>query len=361
MEGWNDWLLYSYPTAEPFVDVRCVTEFLKKKHYVVVSDQENPCYGILTSDDLLEHPHKLVIDCMSKKENVQMEDSFDVMREKFKQSSSEALPVYSEDLFIGVLEKTNILIKCKNEIDEINKRKKGHSEFKESLLHNLYHEIRTPLSHVLGFMNVLSEMEHKDLKDTTKYQHIVKNGSRQFLQFMNELIDLSILESGEIVNINPSEFYPEDLFIDLKAQFESNMDVKTKTTIRYVKPIPNRMIVSDYKRLKQILYHLLNLAIYHPNVASSILIGCENFPDQEHIRFYIKNETATVNDVQGQIIKNSCQEGKENDAYKFGWSLEFTKKMIKLIRGSFDLEIDDQRKVCAYVTVPIMLTTSEFC
>jgi K+-sensing histidine kinase KdpD len=177
---------------------------------------------------------------------------------------------------------------------------------------------------------------------------------------MNELIELSILESGENININPHEFYPEDLFIDLKAQFESDMEVETKTTIRYVKPISNRMIVSDYKRLKQILYHLLNMAIYHPNVDSFILMGCENIPDQEHIRFYIKNETAVVDDVQGQIIKDSCQEGNGYDTYKFGLGLEFAKKMIKLIHGSFDLEIDDQRKVCAYVTIPIMLTTSEF-
>jgi hypothetical protein len=229
MEDLKDWLIHSYPTADPFAGVQSVTECLRKKHYLVVSDQDNPCYGILTSDDLLEHPHKLVIDCMSKKENIQIDDPYEVIYKKFEQSSSEALPVYCEDGFVGILEKTYTLVKFKDKIEKINKKIEGQSDLKESILHNLYHEVRTPLSQVLGFMNVLSEIEQNDSTSILKYQHVIRNGSRQLLEFMNELIDLSVLNSGERLDISLNEFYPESILSNLITQFESDKDTETTT------------------------------------------------------------------------------------------------------------------------------------
>jgi K+-sensing histidine kinase KdpD len=359
MEELKDWLIYSYPTADPFAGVQSITECLQKKHYVVVSDRDNPCYGILTSDDMLEHPHKLVIDCMSKKEVIQIDDPYEVIHKKFKQSSSEALPVYSEDGFVGVLEKTYTLIKYKDKIEEINKKFEGQSDLKESILHNLYHEVRTPLSHVLGFMNVLSEIDKNDLTNILKYEHIIRNGSRQLLEFMNELIDLSILNSGDSLNITLNEFFPESIFSNLITQFESDKDSETKTTVGFVKPKEKTMIVSDYKRLRQILSHLLDLSIHHSSVDSTILMGYGKLPDQEHIRFFIKNETALIDYEQWQIIKTSYQEENNLDLNSHSFSFDFAKKIAKLLHGSIDLEIDDQRKVCAYVTIPLRLTASE--
>jgi len=356
MEELKDWLIYSYPTTEPFAGVQSITGCLKKKHYVVVSDRDNPCYGILTSDDLLEHPHKLVIDCMSKKDNIQIDDPYEVIHKKFEQSLSEALPVYSKDVFVGILEKTYTLIKYKDKIEQINKKLEGHSDLKESILHNLYHEVRTPLSHVLGFMNILSEIDQNDLTNILKYQHVIRNGSRQLLDFMNELIDLSILNSGESLNISLNEFYPESIFTNLITQFESDKDPETKRTVGFVKPKEKTMIVSDYKRLRQILSHLLDLSIHHSNVDSTILMGYRKLPDQEYIRFFVKNETASINNEQWQIIKTAYQEENNLDVNNHSFSFDFAKKIATLLHGSIDLEIDDQRKICAYVTIPLRLT-----
>ena len=80
---------------------------------------------------------------MSKKENIQIDDPYEVIHKKFEQSSSEALPVYSEDGFVGILEKTYTLIKYKDKIEKINKKIEGQSDLKESILHNLYHEVNT--------------------------------------------------------------------------------------------------------------------------------------------------------------------------------------------------------------------------
>jgi light-regulated signal transduction histidine kinase (bacteriophytochrome) len=353
----RDFLLYSYPTAEPFAGVSSVSDNLKGKHYLVVADDENPCYGILTSEDLLEHPHKLVIDCMTKKESIQLDDSSDIVKLKFKQSHTEALPVYDKDLFLGILEKTQILIKFKNIIDDFQIKSSACPELKTSLLHNLYHEIRTPLSHVLGFMDVLSEMDEEDSSlNIKKYREIIQTGSRQFLHFMNELVDLSLIESGENLSLTPDVIDPKDVLIELVAQHETNMDKESKIYIRRDESDFSGTIVSDYKRLKQVLSHLINITICNSITFNSILIGCDSTPEQEQVRFYVKNETAIISEKQSTIMMDGDQESFSHDEIgQYGFGVEVVKKITELIKGSFCLEIDDNGKIAAYLTLPLTI------
>jgi hypothetical protein len=88
-------------------------------------------------------------------------------------------------------------------------------------------------------------------------------------------------------------------------------------------------------------------------------MGYRKLPDQEHLRFFIKNETAVIDDEQWQIIKTSYQEENNLDINNHSFSFDFAKKIAKLLHGSIDLEINDQRKICAYVTIPLRLTISE--
>jgi K+-sensing histidine kinase KdpD len=361
MVGFKDFLRYSYPTAGPLASIISVTEVLKKMQYIVIADQVNPCYGILTSNDLLEHPHKLVIDCMTEKEIIQMDDSFEVVLGKFKQTQSEVLPVYHDMEFIGILEKTNLLVEFKDIIEKIQIKTSDFPDLKTSLLHNLYHEIRTPLNHVLGFMNVLNEMNQDDLNlNAIKYQQIVQTGSRNFLRFMNNLVELSLLESGENLSICVEPLFPEKVLIDLTAQFDEEKEVDSEMKIRYQKPDFDKTIITDYNRLKQVLSQLLDFSIHHSKTCSSILIGCEFFPDQDHIRFFIKNETAIINEGKSKIIIEGCQGLSHHDEPELSsFGMEVVKKITELIKGKFEVEIDDFGKITAYVTIPVTLSDAE--
>jgi signal transduction histidine kinase len=357
MVALSDFLKFSYPTAEPLSSVRKIADNLKECHYIVIADHANPCYGILTSEDLIEHPHKLVIDCMTKKECIQLDDSNEIMKSKFELTHAEALPVYDKEQFVGILEKTQILIQFKNFLDEFQKKSMDIPELKTSLLHNLYHEIRTPLNHVLGFMDLLAEMNKDDLnQNANKYQQIIHISSKKFLQFINDLVDLSLLESGEKLPINPDVLNPENLLIDLVTQYEADKDIESKMEIRYEMPDFCDTIVTDYRRLKQVLSHLLDISILYAKNCGSILVGCETILEQEQVRFYIKNETEIIDEEQSKIMMNDYLAFyRRDETEQVGFSTELVKKMTELIKGRFDIGVDANGRITAYVTIPFTL------
>lgn len=351
----NKHIRKDFPTINPYIGVIGIDEILKEKGYAIVSDHNNPCYGILTPMDLISHPHKLVIDCMSPKEAILTSDSFEIIYRKFKRSKSEALPVYNKEIFLGILEVTQIWGLLNKSIDEYKKDVKKFGELRTSLLHNLYHEIRTPLNHVQGFMGVLSTMDKEDLKDNfSQYSHIIEHGSKRFLKFMNNLVDLSKLESDETLELTIGPILIEDMFKELTSHYDQNFSDNIEADLRYEIPVRDH-IVTDYARLQQILSVLIDFSVFHSKGKSTILIGCNDISDQEKLQFYVKNETSIVNDWQSKVIKNGV-EGfyRHEETEHYGFQMEFIKMMTTLLKGTFEVAFE-QGNVVAYLTVPYTL------
>lgn len=355
MEIVNNHIRSEYPTINPYVGVIDIEEILNEKRYAVVSDLDNPCYGILTPLDLVIHPHKLVIDCISPKETILTSDSFEIIYRKFKRSKSEALPVYDNVKFLGILEVSQIWGLLNRSMEEYKKDVKKFGELKTSLLHNLYHEIRTPLNHVQGFMGVLSSMDKDELKNNfSQYSHIIEHGSKRFLKFMNNLIDLSKLESEESLELIVDHFLIEELFKELMSQYDQDYSDNIEADLRY--EVPEREhVVTDYARLKQILSVLIDMSVFLSKGKSTILIGCYDITDQDKLQFYVKNETSIVNEWQSKVIMNGV-EGfyRHEETEHYGFQMEFIKMMATLLKGNFEVAVE-QGNVIAYITLPYKL------
>jgi light-regulated signal transduction histidine kinase (bacteriophytochrome) len=355
MEIVNNHITNDYPTINPYIGVIGIEELLKEKRYVVVSDLDNPCHGVLTPLDILSHPHKLVIDCISPKEAILTSDSFDIIYRKFKRSKSEALPVYNNEKFLGILEVSQIWGLLNKSMEDYKKDVKKFGELKTSLLHNLYHEIRTPLNHVQGFMGVLSSMDQENLKKNfSQYSHIIEHGSKRFLKFMNNLIDLSTLESEDTFELNTSSILIEDLFKELMTQYDQDYSDNIEADLRYEMPVRNS-VVTDYARLKQLLSVLIDISVFLSKGKSTILIGCHDISDQEKLRFFVKNETSNVNEWQSKVILNGV-EGfyRHEETEHYGFQMEFIKMMTALLNGTFEMAVE-KGNVVAYLTVPYAL------
>jgi signal transduction histidine kinase len=192
----EDYILTTYPIIHPYDGVISIEEKLKEKDYLVVMDEHRVFYGILTPADILTRPHKLVIDCLTPKEIIQADDSFAELVNKFEKTPSEALPVFRQLEYVGILEKGTTTMKLKSQIDDFHNELLVSRKAKKEFFQNLSHEVRTPLNQILGFMSIVAELssEEKEQKKELYYE-IIQKSSEQFLSTMDNLIELSYYNS----------------------------------------------------------------------------------------------------------------------------------------------------------------------
>jgi signal transduction histidine kinase len=132
------------------------------------------------------------------------------------------------------------------------------TEQKSRFLANMSHEIRTPLNAITGFIKLLEEKESDETK--LKYLKIIKNSSESLLQIINDILDISKIESGKL-NIEPYNFNPYEDLIMIAELFQAKAAEKNIVfQIRYNNDMP-KILYGDAVRIKQIFTNLLSNAI----------------------------------------------------------------------------------------------------
>jgi K+-sensing histidine kinase KdpD len=355
----EDCILKTYPTVFPYEGINSIEKKLMEKNYLIVADDEQDFYGILIPSDILSRPHKLVIDCLTPKEVIRTDDTFVDIFGKFRKTPSEALPVFFEDRFIGIIEKNCALEKLKIKVDELYNESVVSQGVKTAFMHNLSHEIRTPLNQVLGFMSLLIELSQDELiSKGEQYYSIIKKSSEQFLSIMNDLIELSLLHSGDQIQIYKDNVYPETILSDLKIYFDTDIKrIDPELEIYYYNPDVSLNIYSDGKKIKQILFHLIDAAIKHSSGKKIISYGYELNPEKSIIRFFVKNLAAKISDTQKTIILEAFEKShSEQNPYNngMGFGIDLVKELVEAIDGSIEMHVDEDCILTAYFSIPLI-------
>ncbi len=166
-----------------------------------------------------------------------------------------------EKVFTDVLE---IMIQKQKfrRINEYLERSKRMAEEatqqKSQFLANMSHEIRTPLNAIVGFIKLLEEKETDSEK--LQYMHVIKNASDSLLQIINDILDISKIESGKL-KIEPYNFNPYDELVSVAELFQAKAaKEKIDFKIKYNSNMP-KILYADALRIKQIFSNLLSNAI----------------------------------------------------------------------------------------------------
>ncbi len=151
------------------------------------------------------------------------------------------------------------MVVAHREIEESQHQAEEASQAKSRFLANMSHEIRTPMTAILGYTELLRDKRISD-RERAHYLDIIQQNGDALLVLINEVLDLSRIEAGQMT-MEEREFSLPDLLDDvlqthgLRAS-EKGIDV----SLRYVTPVPQRL-VSDPFRLRQILVNLIGNAI----------------------------------------------------------------------------------------------------
>ena len=129
---------------------------------------------------------------------------------------------------------------------------------KDRFLAIVSHELRTPLSAILGYTGLISERVSDE--EVERYLQIIRHNGDYLLEIINDILDLSKIEAGKF-EIESEQIDPSMTIEDVKKIMEVRAAEKgLALQVRYDTPIP-QSIVSDPKRLKQVLINLVGNAI----------------------------------------------------------------------------------------------------
>lgn len=139
---------------------------------------------------------------------------------------------------------------------------------KSSFLANMSHEIRTPLNSIVGFSNLLQTTTDEEMKKN--YARIINTNNEQLLHLINDILELSEIESG-IVRLQEEEFDLAESFNTIAATFSQRCTNPNKQ-FKVINPYQKCIIRADLRRITQILNNFVANAIKY-TLSGTITMG----------------------------------------------------------------------------------------
>jgi CheY-like chemotaxis protein len=171
-------------------------------------------------------------------------------------------------------------------VEDITERKQAEEAFlmareadrasraKSEFLSRMSHELRTPLNAILGFAQLL-EMDSLSPEQQKSVAYIL-SGGRHLLELVNEVLDIARIEAGRLtISLEPVSL-PDVVgeILDLAAPLAAEMNVQFSGG----EAIPDRHVLADNQRLKQVLLNLVSNAIKYNRTGGRVTLSYEATP-----------------------------------------------------------------------------------
>lgn len=238
------------------------------------------------------------------------------------------------------------------------KRAEESDRLKSAFLANMSHEIRTPMNGIMGFADLLKE-QNLTGDEQKRYISIIEKSGNRMLNIINDLINISRIESGQleanysIVNINElneelfSFFEPESKNAGLSLSFQNGISDKEAN------------IITDKEKLSAILSNLIKNAIKYTR-NGWVKFGYKRYSGQ--IEYFVKDSGIGIPEgkqeavfdrfVQADLSISSPYEGA-------GLGLAITKGYVDLLGGRIWLDSEHGKGTTFYFTIPYKSKTSQ--
>ena len=226
---------------------------------------------------------------------------------------------------------------------EAKQRAEESDRLKSAFLANVSHEIRTPLNAIVGFSEVIAHTESECERE--EYLDIVKANSNLLLHLINDILDLSRIESGKMEFIDEN-IQMDELCEELRQMHQ--MRIKNDVKVIFERPVASLTIVSDSHRLRQLYSNLISNAIKYTE-KGSITLGYKLKGNM--MEGYVRD---TGSGIPAEKLNNVFGRFEKLDLLKqgFGLGLSICKSILDKMGGEIWVESEFGVGSCFYFSIP---------
>ena len=228
-------------------------------------------------------------------------------------------------------ERDEALLKLNEYEAKIRKAEKA-SRMKSLFLANMSHEIRTPLNAIEGFSRVIAETDSPE--ERMKMLEIVESNNNRLLSLINEILDLSRVESGEI----QMKKAPANL-TDMCANIKQIFKFRCPEQIKLVASIPSKTVIlnTDINRVTQVYCNLISNALKH-TISGSITFGYNVSEDGKNIIMQVADTGSGIdpNDIDSIFQTYVSKDAEHQNGYGLG--LPLSKIIVEKLGGHISVK-----------------------
>ena len=211
---------------------------------------------------------------------------------------------------------------------------------KSNFLSSMSHEIRTPMNAIMGMTTVALREDVND--NVRKCLNIIKSSSEGLLTIINDILDLSKIESGRI-EIIEENYQIMSLLNDVSIMAnarnaEKGLDIKYE----YSSELPSKLF-GDFVRIKQVMINLVTNSIKYTDEGTvTVRLSCKNMDaDNTLMRFEVTDTGQGIRDEDiDKLFSAYTQVNQEKNHHKegTGLGLRISKQLIELMGGTIGVE-----------------------
>jgi CheY-like chemotaxis protein len=300
--------------------------------------------------DLFEETQQQAEELEAQQEEMRVTNEELLNKTEMLQASEEELRVQQEELrtINAELEEKASLLEEKNQAIEearasINlkvQELEATGKYKSEFLANMSHELRTPLNSILVLARILKDNKGANLsEDQIKYASVIFNAGNDLLTLINDILDLSKIESGKLEMMN-DQVEVKGILQDMEllfAEVAANKHITFKSTVN---DVPER-IYTDKMRVEQVIKNMLSNAFKFTPENGSIFINVTPSEAPKTISFTIKDTGIGIHPEKQKLIFEAFQQADGSTSRKYGGTglgLSISRELANLLGGHISVK-----------------------
>ena len=247
-------------------------------------------------------------------------------------------------------------------LEQLNTQLKAASQAKTDFLANMSHDIRTPMNAIVGITKLMAHDKADPVKIDT-YIGKVQQSSQHLLSLINDVLDMSKIESGEVM-LNTEPISLADQIGQIESIVRPQIEERRQNFVIRTHNITHEHLIGDAVRLRQVFINLLSNAIkYTPNGGKITLdleeIPCK-IPDHAQIRISV---TDTGYGMTKEFVEHifepfvRAENSTTNKVQGTGLGMAITKNIVDMAGGTISVQSEVDKGSCFTVELPFIIDT----
>ena len=252
--------------------------------------------------------------------------------------------------------------KYKAELLTAAKKAEAANRAKTEFLQRMSHDIRTPINGICGILD-MADHYADDMEKQTECRTKAKETSHLLLELLNDILDMSKLESGEVVLEN-RPFNLKRIFEEIYVVIEHMAAEQNIRIVWEEKEVTHRNLIGSPGHVKRILMNILSNAVKYNRENGSIYISCREIaseqPGMTMIEFVCRDTGIGMTETfQKRIFEPFTQEhtGSRTKFAGTGLGMPITKKLVEKMGGTITFESEEGTGTTFVIRVPFQIDT----